>query len=250
MRIVVILLFLVVAVACVVVSGILPPYSASDRPVSENESLRETVGYTIRQGKESIQKPRFSPPLHFYSRPVNVTISSGQPDALIYYTIDGSQPTQNSALYADPVPLPFAGDKPCVVVKAVAVVDGQESTVTAHSYFFAPDIQSRYSSYVFSLSTDGENLYGHEEGILVPGKLRADSMLLYPGKGEGEHDANYKGRGREWERPVDVEVFAPDGARLLSHSAGIRVFGGVSRHFAQKSLRLIARRVYEPNSGK
>lgn len=250
MRIAIAGLFLTVILACGVTSCFFPPYVASDSPYSENPTLRETLGYTIRQEKESLHKPQFSPSTHFFTGPIEVKIFSSHPDALIYYTTDGSQPTRNSTPYDGFLALPFVKGDSCVVVKAVAIIDGEESSVSTHSYFFDPEIPSRYSSYVFSLSTDREHLYGYTRGILIPGKQRDDSRLLYPGKDENALGANYKERGRAWERPVDVEVFSPDGSRLLSQKAGLRVFGGVSRHFSQKSLRLTARKAYEPNSGK
>lgn len=250
MRTTIICLFLAVALACVALSFLLPSGISGLSSPSGRENLREIVGYTIQQEKERIEKPVFSPSMHFYTESVQVKISSGRPDAQIFYTVDGSSPTMSGTIYTGPITLVPGQGKTCVVVKAVAVIDGQESAVSTHSYFIEPGIRARYGSYVFSLSTDNENLYGDDAGILVPGKLRASSVQRHPEKDTDAHDANYKGRGRNWERPVDVEVFNPDGVRLLSQKAGLRVFGGVSRHYPQKSLRLTARKTYEPAAGK
>ncbi|WP_291440170.1 CotH kinase family protein, partial [Desulfovibrio sp.] len=238
------------ALACVALSFLLPSGISGSSTPSDRENLREIVGYTIQQEKERIERPVFSPSMHFYTESVQVKISSGRPDARIFYTVDGSRPTRSGTRYTGPITLVPEQGKTCIVVKAVAVIDGQESAVSTHSYFIEPGIRSRYGSYVFSLSTDNENLYGDATGILVPGKLRAESVQRHPEKDTNAHDANYKGRGRNWERPVDVEIFDPDGVRLLSQKAGLRVFGGVSRHYPQKSLRLTARKTYEPAAGK
>ncbi|SFW60355.1 MULTISPECIES: CotH kinase family protein [Desulfovibrio] len=250
MRATIICLFLAVALACVALSFLLPSGISGSSTPSDRENLREIVGYTIQQEKERIERPVFSPSMHFYTESVQVKISSGRPDARIFYTVDGSRPTRSDTRYTGPITLVPEQGKTCIVVKAVAVIDGQESAVSTHSYFIEPGIRSRYGSYVFSLSTDNENLYGDATGILVPGKLRAESVQRHPEKDTNAHDANYKGRGRNWERPVDVEIFDPDGVRLLSQKAGLRVFGGVSRHYPQKSLRLTARKPYEPAAGK
>lgn len=250
MRTTIICLFLAAALTCVAVSFLLPSGISGGVSPSERENLREVVGYTIQQEKERIERPVFSPSMHFYTESVQVTISSVRPDAQIFYTLDGSCPSKSGVIYTGPITLASQQGKTCFVVKAIAVTDGQKSAVSTHSYFIEPGIHSRYGSYIFSLSTENENLYGHDLGILVPGKLRAESVQRHPEKDEGAHDANYKGRGRRWERPVDVEIFTPDGVRLLAQKAGLRVFGGVSRHYPQKSLRLTARKTYEPAVGK
>jgi hypothetical protein len=54
----------------------------------------------------------------------------------------------------------------------------------------------------------------------------------------------------EAERPVYVEIFEPDGERVIAQAAGMRVHGGWSRAADQKSIRLVARNQYEPGHGK
>ncbi len=56
--------------------------------------------------------------------------------------------------------------------------------------------------------------------------------------------------GREWERPIYVEVFENDGTKVIDQAAGVRLSGGYSRVPDQKSLRLIARKDYDPENGK
>ncbi|MDR2056276.1 MAG: CotH kinase family protein [Desulfovibrio sp.] len=250
MRKLVVVLFIAVCSACAALSFISPPDVPASRPVSRVHSSREGIGHTVRDEKETALAPYFSPPGHFYAETTAVSIHSRLPDARIHYTTDGSDPTESSARYSRPLTLEPKEGANCVVLKAVAVSGRRASPVVTHSYFLDGDIKNRFSSYVFSLSTDDRNLHDHERGILVPGKRRAESVALHPDRGEQAHDANYKGRGREWERPVYVEAFTPDGARIVAQKAGLRVFGGVTRHFAQKSLRLVARKFYEPKSGK
>jgi hypothetical protein len=105
---------------------------------------------------------------------------------------------------------------------------------------------------VFSFSTDSYNLYDYDYGILVPGRIRDEWFDANPDTELGRHwwDANYRMRGRESERPVHVEVFTQDGTRVIAQNAGMRVHGGASRVFPQKSLRLTARREYEPGAGR
>ena len=58
--------------------------------------------------------------------PVNVTITDATPGAVIYYTLDGSLPTQGSAQYTVPVLMASAG-----VLRAVAFTNGWTPSVAA-----------------------------------------------------------------------------------------------------------------------
>ena len=248
-RILIVAALLLACLTCVAFSLILPPDVASDRPATEEPKAREALGHTMRQERENFQRPRFAPSGHFFNGPVRVTISSPA-GAKTYYTTDGSTPTDKSRLYTSPITLGPEEGRPCVVLKAVAVADGKAGAVGTHSYFFDAGILDRRPAYVFSLSTDDGNLYDFEKGILTPGRRRAESERLHPERVEDAHDANFKARGRDWERPVDVEIFTGDGAPLLSQKAGLRVIGGISRTYPQKSVRLVARKFYEPENGR
>ncbi|MDR3357390.1 MAG: CotH kinase family protein [Desulfovibrio sp.] len=250
MRKFVVVLFIVLCAICLALPSISPSDVPAFRPVSQVPTMRESIAHTARSGKEAALAPYFSPSGHFYAEAIVVSIRSRLPDVKIYYTLDGSEPTENSVPYTRPLLLEPKEGANCVVVKAVTVSDGRTGPVATHSYLLDPDISGRFKSYVFSLSTDSRNLYDHERGILVPGKLHEESEALHPDKKEDEHDANYKGRGRDWERPVYVEAFTPDGKRVVAQKAGIRVSGGRSRADPQKGLRLTAREEYERGAGK
>jgi hypothetical protein len=178
-----------------------------------------------------------------------VEIIASIPDADIYYTIDGSSPTRDSQKYTAPLRfLPLQGGN-VVPLKAIAVAGSDETRPLAHTYFIGRDFG--FDTLVFSLSTDPAHLYDYETGILVAGKTRDDYIAANPNDViEPPDPANYNWRGMEGERPVYVEVFEPDGDRALAQAAGVRVSGAWSRDSSQKSLRLIARKEYEPSEGK
>ncbi len=56
-------------------------------------------------GASSVSAPRFAPMAGSYLESVTVTLSATTPDAVIRYTLDGSPPTEQSALYVAPIML-------------------------------------------------------------------------------------------------------------------------------------------------
>jgi alpha-tubulin suppressor-like RCC1 family protein len=78
-----------------------------------------------------LQQPVFSPVPGGYLSPITVTISSGTPGAAIFYTLDGTDPTQSSTPYSQPLSLTSATQ-----VRARAYLDGYPaSAVTTGDYY-------------------------------------------------------------------------------------------------------------------
>ncbi|KNC49902.1 TKL protein kinase [Thecamonas trahens ATCC 50062] len=76
--------------------------------------------------------PEAQPPSGSFSEPVEVTLTSLTPGAVIYYTIDGSAPSLTSTIYAGPVRLSSSGT---ITLRAAAKAgDLKLSDVTAASY--------------------------------------------------------------------------------------------------------------------
>jgi hypothetical protein len=86
---------------------------------------------------------------------------------------------------------------------------------------------------VISLTTDPDNLWDYNKGILVEGP-NAD-LNASPRR------ANYY---NDWERPIHVELYWTDGTKRLDQDAGVKVAGAYSRMNDQKSLALHARNAY------
>lgn len=168
----------------------------------------------------------------YFTEHTDLTIACPE-GASVYYTTDGSEPTKDSKLYEKPVRIrASSGDFPkCMVLKAKAYYsDGTESEVVTHTMFAQKGIDNRFETLVFSISADPAVLTDSPDGILY-----------------GE---NYEQRGRESEREVYVEALNPDGSTVFSQGAGVRVYGAASRASSIKSLKLFARKEYDPNHGK
>ncbi|MDR2054361.1 MAG: chitobiase/beta-hexosaminidase C-terminal domain-containing protein, partial [Desulfovibrio sp.] len=128
----VVLLYLAAGLACVPLSFVQPPTLPGIGPVSDVPSSRENIGRALRDEMELARAPRFSPPGHFYAGTIHVSLSSVLPEAGIYYTLDGSQPAENGMPYTRPLVLEPGEDAGCVVVKAVAVSNGQAGPAVTH----------------------------------------------------------------------------------------------------------------------
>ena len=131
----------------------------------------------------------------------------------IHYTTNGSAPNADSPPYQGPIPI----NEPTIIRAQVFGADGAPAgVVQTKSYLFAnynPTIP------VISIAMDW-----------------------------GEFDtlhAAARERGPEWERPINMEYFAPGGQLGFEISAGIRIHGNFSRLFnPKKSYRIYFRKDY------
>jgi len=77
--------------------------------------------------------PGISPDGGIFTNSVTVTLTSNAPTGQIYYTLDGTTPTTNSAPYSAPLTLTHT-----TTVLAITVVPGQGSSPVAGALFLAP----------------------------------------------------------------------------------------------------------------
>ena len=177
-------------------------------------------------------RPVFSLDHAFYDKPILVELKTPR-EAEIYYTLDGSEPDETSQHYEDGIfILPQGTDFPkLVTVRARAYYpDGTVSPVATRSYFCSRYISDRFTTAVFVITGDPAELTEGPDGIFY-----------------GE---NYHQRGEESERSVHIEVMDENGTRVLAQYAGLRIYGGASRASSIKSMKLYARKRYDPNYGK
>lgn len=256
--IIILILFCTACIAFINLPAVRPdiqnPYEAYNSYLAdlrEEEILKEKLVDT----KLSVD---FSQKHHFYAEDLMIELSvvggstRENADVEIYYTLDSETPDKDHGiLYTSLINIQAHDDINAHVIKAIAYSADEKSDVFTHTYFVGKDVHGRFNTYVVSLSTDPDHLYGHENGILVPGKLREDYIRDNPEeKVSSGTPANFNLRGRDGERPVYVEIWDSQENLLVSHAAGVRVHGGYSRANEHKSLRLIARKEYDPENGK
>lgn len=192
---------------------------------------------------------------YFYSDDIYVEITCDIEDAEIYYTTNNYDPKKDSdsLKYTGPVLISKRDSNAPVILKAIAFLgDDSRSDMLTHTYFISEQIDSRFNEnlYIFSISTDYNNLWDHDYGIYVAGRLRAEWREANPHiprtSETPDLPANFNIRGRESERPAYVEVLNSKGEHLISQSIGLRIRGGWSRDSSRKSLGLYARSEYDP----
>jgi hypothetical protein len=191
----------------------------------QQEFVKEQTNNQNNQSNGSRSEPsiEFSTPPGFYQEEVTVTIDGGVEKGKIFYTLDGSQPTDQSRVYTEPIHF----EKNTTLRAAVKLEEEWSNEVSA-SYLIEPPI----SLPVFSLIIEPDDLWSEEKGIYILGQ---NASSKYPFKG-----ANY---WEDWEVPVELEYFE-DGKLSYKESAGLKIFGGETRTLPQKSLALYAKKEY------
>jgi len=157
-------------------------------------------------------------------------------------------------------------DKCTVVRAAVKKSDGTFGTDNAATYFIGtPDEHIKgiaesceaagTSLAVISINMNYDDLFSSDKGIYVKGDVFDNALEQFLAEGNRLRDtedarrldANYKQRGREWERNASVtmlEVTSEGAETVLNQNCGIRVQGNYSRSDYQKGFRLYARKEY------
>ena len=170
----------------------------------------------------------FAPEGGFYSDSLTVQLLA--PGAIIYYTLDGSRPTETPRhRYKIPIRVTKT-----TVVRAFAVLAGQKSQPISHTYFVN---EPETTLPVTSLSITSSVLFDPEQGLFVKGANAVDSIWHLPG-------ANFWSRR---EISANFEFFEPNGKCAWRDQVGFRLFGGISRIFPQKSIAVVARSRYGDN---
>ncbi len=161
-------------------------------------------------------------------------------------------------------------DKCTVIRSAVKLADGSFGGECSATYFIGTAEEhieglaescaaAGTSLAVISLSMNFDDLFGSENGIYVKGDIFDEALEEFlieekrvrDGETARSLDANYKQRGREWEREAAMAMFEFDengAVQVLGQNCGVRIQGNYSRSDIQKGLRLYARKEYGDNN--
>jgi len=206
----------------------------------------------------------------FYDEPFLLTLSAPKGFG-IYYTLDNSDPDENSTKYVEPILIDDASSNPnrysirtgissldvyypselvdkCTTLNAIAInkTSGERTNFFYYNYFVGYQDKSGYENMpVVTLNVRDPDLYDYDSGIYVTGRIYDESEHTgYP----ETYPANYHQKGKTWERPANFTYFASNKHLELEQKIGIRIHGGWSRAFNQKSFNLYARNDYSGTS--
>lgn len=145
----------------------------------------------------------------------------------IRFTLDASPPNRDSSIYSDPLVV----SQNTVLRARIFSPNYIPSKVFSRTYI----TNKTHDLPIVTLVTDRDNFFDENEGIYVFGpEENFDSEFPY-------HGANF---WQNWERDIHFSFYEANGDLGLAFDGGVKIFGGASRVWAQKSLSIFARSRY------
>ena len=210
----------------------------------------------------------FSHERGFYETPFELTLSCDTPDAVIYYTVDGSAPFSEirripaGTVYTGPI-LVYGTTTLRVQAFRTGWRASQASTTT---YIFLDDVIQQ-GPYPSNFPRDWGSTrvdYGMDPEVVqdpaYAPTLKEDLKTIpsvsvvidnddFFGSARGIY-ANLSGHGTNWERPASIEWIDPVEGDTFQVDVGLRVHGSVygrTSSVAKHSLRLLFKNEYGPS---
>jgi hypothetical protein len=161
-----------------------------------------------------------------YTESFEVTLAS-EVGNKIYFTTDGTRPSSASASYRKAIKV-----NKTTVIRAIAYVRGERGRIYTNTYFMNENTKFP----IVSIAIAPEILFDKTTGWFNPGP---NAEPEYPFL-----NANFWSRE---EVGANIEIFETDGSQVFNSRAGVRLFGGMSRVFPQKSIAIACRDAYGEN---
>ena len=95
--------------------------------INDNGISSQVVTKTYHIEIEELSAPEVSAVSGDYEFPINIEVTDGRD---VYYTTDGTDPTQNSTIYAGPIPMPLGKS----VFRFIRIAEGRKSEIVEKSY--------------------------------------------------------------------------------------------------------------------
>ena len=230
----------------------------------------ETTDFSNNEARivstKTLETPAFSHESGYYEAAFLLTLDA-KAGISIYYTLDGSVPTENSYVYTEPLLIENVSNQPnvcnavqsvvlewkdytpptypvdkAVVVRAVAMDQNhQVSDVVTNTYLVGNE---KYRNRVIlSVVADFDDLFG-KQGIFSTG----DAWDYYYLSNYQTDIAtpNFLQGGRSWEIQGNIE-FIENGQETANQKAGIRTQGASTRFGERKRMSLFSREEYSEN---
>ncbi len=210
---------------------------------------------------EFVADTKFDPDRGFYTNSFQASITSITEEATIYYTLDGSEPTTNNAIYTNGFPLTITNT---TILRARAFKFGYQPTdIDTHTYIFLGKVleqpadpagfPNNWNGTVADYEMDPEVVNNPAYSNII-----IDALLSLPTISIVTHVdnlfsaatgiyANPGAEGEAWERPVSIEWIDPANDKDFQLNAGLRIYGGAFRSMdlsRKKTFRILFKQMY------
>ncbi len=176
-------------------------------------------------------KADYSHDAGFYSSPMQVSLTTNDSAAVIYYSLNGNEPSPTKGiLYTGPIQV----DTNAVIRARIFKQNFIPGEVTTRSYF----INRIHDLPVLSIVTDSANLWDENTGIYCFGVDDYSHSYSYSG-------ANF---WEDWKRPAHIELFEANDVEVVSQNINLSISGNTTRALAQKSFNFESKDALGKNS--
>ncbi|MGD8499463.1 MAG: chitobiase/beta-hexosaminidase C-terminal domain-containing protein, partial [Phycisphaerales bacterium] len=230
--------------------------AASNRTMPQYFSAATPGQFNVAGALNIVADTKFSHDRGFYDAPFEVTITCETPWATIYYTTDGSAPSETHGYpYTSPIPIHKS-----TCLRAMAFKPGWMPTdVDTQTYIFLDNVISQSNNPSGFPTSWGGTSADYEMDPDIVNSHRStlkDDLLSIPTMslvmeledlfGSSGIYPNWGSSGVAWERPGSIELINPDGSEGFQVDCGVRIYGGVGRREKKKTFRLLFKRDYGP----
>lgn len=169
-----------------------------------------------------MDRPICSKASGYYGDTLVVTLEPPLPELEVYYTLDGTEPDETDARYSASLSIAST-----MTLRARTLVHAAYPGAIG-TWVFLFDEPGELATAALTMTP--ADLWDEETGIYVLGP-NAEPEPPYYG-------ANF---WQDWERPCHLTFIDPTGDVACARDGDVKIHGGYTRHFDQRSLRLIAR---------
>ncbi len=186
---------------------------------SHGRFFLDNITITQSGGAQTAAQPTFSTPAGTYNSPFDLTISTTTNNATIYYTTDGTTPTETSTIYTSPITI-----SQTTTVKAMATAAGYNNSLVATATYTFPTSLANIIEFklqtsttqLFTISNDVTYVFG--SGAYTYVKDASAGLLIYgsnafTGFNEGDQISNLTGKKSVYSDQIEMtSTVAPDPA--------------------------------------
>ncbi len=187
----------------------------------------------------SVTPPHFSHTPGLYEQPFVLTIDSPEPQTVIRYTLDGSEPAADHGfVYFQGISIAHTA-----CIRAAAFKSTTRSAVVTSTYLLNTSEAIR-SLPILSLVGDEAETFYLPNGIgAIQGGVYTGNYVSWRPVSPGDYNFALQ-HGRAFERPVSAELILSDGSRAFQADCGIRINGSTYTRSRYRTSSKFSFRLY------